>query len=375
MFDFEREYPSFLQALYCFVFYIIFFALCYKDYYTCKWIKTNHTPKLSTPIAILFFLFTLTYFVDSDYFHYYSYIKQIANGFNIATTEPVYKSIAWVSQYNYIIFRAIIWGSGLYIVSFIAKKAGIKPDFVLYLLFILYFGLFAYARASLAMAIAYCGFYYWSIEPHKYHDRMLGMIIMIIALAFHTSMIITILCCLVAPLLHWSKRRAFIYIFAIPLISTVIKFCLSIVINSGTTEAMIVHKLIYYSGSENVSGRTLLGKIQNTLEILTFVYPLILISYRVFFTPRLKDLVAVKFEIKLYKIAFLLVAISIAFLNIGLSTEVFSYRIRYMSMIPIVLSLTGLLQKNVILKKDIQICLLIGFIGTTMGLLSAVNHS
>lgn len=376
MFDFNRDTPSYIQALYCLLFYILFFVLCYKDYYTCRWVRTSHVPKLSTPVVILFFIFTLTYFVDTDYFHYYQYIRQISSGYKIYTTEPVYKIIAVISNYNYIIFRAIIWGSALWIVYITSKKIALKPDFVLYLLFILYFGLFAYARASLAMSILFLGYCLWTISTNKLLIKFLGFCVMCVAISFHSSMILALGCCLIAPLLKWSKKTIIIYTIAIPIISVLLKLCLNIIISSGSTEAMIINKLVLYSESDSGVSRTILGKIQNLLEILAFVYPIYLISYRVYFKYKISDITkSIKIELNLYKIAFILIAISVAFLNIGLNTEVFSYRIRYMSMLPIVYSLTGLFQKGYIKKLDIQICLLIGFIGTTMGLISAVNHA
>lgn len=375
MFDFDRESPSFIQAAYCLFFYIIFFVLCYKDYYTCRWVRKNHTPKLSSTIIILFFIITLTYFVDTDYFHYYEYLKTFSQGNQILTAEPVYQVIASIAQYKYLIFRALIWGSGIFIVYFTAKIAKIKPDFVLYFLFILYIGIFCYARASLGMAILFLGFYYLNCSKRNLKLRITGIIIMSISIFFHSSMIVALLCCLLAPLLKWSRYRIVIYIISIPILSWAIGIFLNYIINSGSSEVELVSKLIFYSELDNEAVRTLLGKIQTLLGILTFLLPLYFISYRVYFNNKVIDKKPISFEINLYKIAFILIAISFAFLNIGLTTEVFSYRIRFMAMLPIVYSFTGLLQKGIIIKKEAQICLLIGFIYTIMGMGSVVSHA
>ena len=375
MFDFDRESPSFIQAAYCLVYYVIFFVLCYKDYYTCIWVRTNHIPKLSTPIIILFFIFTLTYFIDTDYFHYYSYIKKISQGYNILTIEPIYKTIASIVQYQYLLFRAVVWGSAMTILYFTSRKAHIKPDYVLYFLFVMYFGLFAYARASLAMAIVYFGFYYWDNSRQRLSLKLMGLFIMCISVAFHSSMVLALICCLTAPLLKWTKSRILIYILAIPVISLMIKFLLNWFINSGSTESMVINKLIFYSETSGPVERTLLGELRNNLQILAFVCPLFFIGYRVYFRNIVKNIKALGFELDLFKISFLLLAISFAFLKIGLDTEVFSYRIRFMAMIPIVYSFIGLLQKKVIKIRDAQICLIIGFIYTIMGMLYTIKHA
>lgn len=375
MFDFNRESPTALQSLFCLVTYLSVLILCYKDYYSCRWIRNDRRIKLYWYIIFMPVLYAMTNFVDTDFFHYYRFVSDLSHGVKDNTIEPVYHEIANLTFYNYLLFRFFIWGFAFVLVFQECLRLRLKTDFVFYTLFVLYINLFTYARASLGMAVAFFGITLILTSRNRLSVKLGGILILCSSVFFHSSMVFIIVCSLFAYLLKWSKRWIIFYLIAIPCLTVGLGKIMSYMLNLEGIEGLMFSKLLYYSELENINERTLIGEIHNTLEISSFVVPLIIIARQVYFKSIHSDISSIRSELYLFKIAFVIVAISIAFLFIGLRTEVFSYRIRYMAIIPIVLSLCGLTIKNVVKRGEYQLCLLIGSASILMSLFSAVKNS
>lgn len=375
MLDFNRDNPTTLQSIFCLIAYLSVLILCYKDYYSCRWIHKTKRVKLYWYVILMSILYALTNFVDTDYFHYYRYVSHLSHGIEDNTVEPVYSEIAKLTFFNYLLFRFVIWGLAFFLLYRASLKLRIKPDFVFYTLFVLYINLFTYARASLGMAVAFLGITLIISAKKDAVIKIGGIIILLSSALFHSSMIVIVACSMIAYVLRWSKRWIIIYLIAIPCLTVGLRLIMDYLLNMDGVEGLIFSKLLYYSELESVHDRTLLGKIQYSLEILSFVIPLFFIAKRVYFQSSGICLNSKCNELFLFKTAFVLVGVSIAFLFIGLQTEVFSYRVRYMAIIPIVLSLCSLTMKNVIKRHEYQLCLLIGSATILMSLISAVKNS
>lgn len=375
VFDFNRDTPTALQSIFCLLSYLSVLIICYKDYYRCKWIRSNKRVKLYWYVILMPILYSLTNFVDTDYFHYFHFVSNLSRGIQDNSVEIIYHNIAKLTLFNYISFRLVIWGIAFLLLYNSCVRFKIKPDFVFYTIFILYVNLFTYARASLGMAVAFWGITIVLTAHKNIAIKIGGIVILLSSLLFHSSMIIVVACCLIAYLLKWSKRWIIEYLIAIPCLTMGIRIIMDFLLNLDGIEGLIFSKLSYYSELESTPNRTLLGKIQYSLEILSFIVPLYIMTKNVYFKSRSLYLDSIRYELSLYKIAFVLVSLSIAFLFVGLQTEVFSYRVRYMAIIPIVLSLCSLTIKKIIKRYEYQLCLLLGSATILMSLISSIKNA
>ena len=78
--------------------------------------------------ALVFCLFS---FWGTDWFHYAEMYFNIlyVSGFN-TSLESVYTLIAAISP-NYLVFRAIIWGSALYLLCLLFRHVSVRGDLLL----------------------------------------------------------------------------------------------------------------------------------------------------------------------------------------------------------------------------------------------------
>lgn len=110
----------------------------------------------------LFLLLCLFSFYDTDWFHYQDVMNKLRQTMFIdygqdTHIESGYIAIAKFVEYNYIFFRAIVWGTSILAFVFTIKRYNLSTAEGL--LFILPFVIiFTYARVTLTMALAFFAF-------------------------------------------------------------------------------------------------------------------------------------------------------------------------------------------------------------------------
>ena len=136
--------------------------------------------------ALVFCLFS---FWGTDWFHYAEMYFNIlyVSGFN-TSLESVYTFIAAISP-NYLVFRAIIWGSALYLLCLLFRHVSIRGDLLLTIFCALWLIDFGYGRIGLAYAMMYLG---GSILMKPVKNKillslMLGGALLILSLFFHKT--------------------------------------------------------------------------------------------------------------------------------------------------------------------------------------------
>ncbi len=372
--DIYREEPTSLESIFCFFIYMSFFIVTYNSYYRLKVVNGYEKTQSIITVSTFAILIAATYFIDADYFHYHKFVYNLSRGYEITTQEPIYVKIAQTVFYNYFLFRIVVWGLAFFIFYKTCKLCHIRGDEGIYALMIMYGNIFCYARASLGMAVLFYGFTKF-IECTSVKRKIVGLSIMILSIFFHTSMVIALLCCIIAMTVKWKRKTIVLILLAFPLIVLVLHMSIVKLLGNLGLDSMIMTKLQYYTDLENGAERSFIGRIQAFISILAFILPILLIAFRMYFNKRnaLEMWRVCKLELYCFQCAFLILVISFAFYFIGLGTEVFAYRIRFMAMIPIVISLLGLYYKRYLGKRPVQICFLVGFTAIAMKLFSALK--
>lgn len=81
----------------------------YKPAITSTVQFSNHRNKYGICVILLMCIFAVQ---DTDYFHYETALSAMAQG-AILHFEDAYYTIGDIVQYNYLLFRFVVWGSAL----------------------------------------------------------------------------------------------------------------------------------------------------------------------------------------------------------------------------------------------------------------------
>lgn len=135
---------------------------------------------------ILCLLFCLFSFWGTDWFHYLETFVIIKAGYG-TNLENVYVWIIQNISPNYLSFRLIVWGSALYLLFKTVNNLSVSKELVLLLFGVIYIIWFSYARATLAMVLAFYGYSLIVKNRHNSRSVVLGCLILLSSYYFHKT--------------------------------------------------------------------------------------------------------------------------------------------------------------------------------------------
>lgn len=286
------------------------------------------------PFLILFVLIHLLFAFDGgDYYHYNDYLlsKDMDN------MERVYTYIAELANYNYLLFRLIIWGSALFLFRQTSKRFGINADKAVFILYLMFISLFSYARASLAMAVYFYGISFLCIplKRNKVLSLLLGVGIVLLSIVFHKSMLFTALVSIMV-FVPINRRGLILFLilfaFSTPLLNTLFNTFVTpaYIFDEDINERIAQLQSVTYGDS--IIGFSRYEWIRRFLEYSTIVVPFLILTFRF---AKLKLLSLNNPDIKLYKVTLGILLVAISSYMIQFGNFVIFYRYLYMAIIPL----------------------------------------
>ena len=258
----------------------------------------------------------------------------------------------------------MVWGGALGLFMLTVKRLDFEVSKAVYLLYVMYFTLFDYARATLGMAMFFFGlsFLCLPINNHKIISYIIiGPLIMYCSTLFHNSMVIA---CAISWIVFIPMNKKILvtlivlFILSMPILMSLYERLIMMSLSSTSSAAS---KIIQYANqnSEFAEDTSTFELIRQLVEYATIITPLILISFRFFdekYTGRLHIAMQRYFKIAL---GFILLAFSMLMLS---NTFILFYRFLYISFIPVLLlffySRKNGIINNTIFKSVIIVCLL-----------------
>jgi hypothetical protein len=228
------------------------------------------------------------------------------------------------------------------------------------LLFCSYIVLFAYARATAAMAVYYWGvsFLCKPIRGYKWLSYIFGLIIIYFSWEFHNSAIIMILITIILflPINKWT--------IALVLIS------LPVIISISKDYFLIIENLAldnYEEIGERMSRHTKTERAYTYSQAILSIFrypsiyiPVIISTITLFIDNKFRTIPT--HIIRLYKVTFgIVLAASVLYL-FGPAFNTMFYRVLFMAMIPVCLIITTLYKEGYISKKQFKWCYMPGLI-------------
>lgn len=276
-------------------------------------------------------LFCIFDFCDGDFFHYKEHFNNIKLGYLSGSLENVYLSIIDFAP-TYYIFRFIVWGGAFYLIKIATLKLNIWNERFIFLFVVYCILIFAYARVSLALSIALCGF---SVIIYKknYINLFLGISIIIVSLLFHKS-ILLILILIPLSFLPLNRHTFKWLILSLPILIYVVNhFAIQFLGNFNLNEEQSAAVTNYIMESDGTANSGIARKlIDFSIQLPTYIGVYLIIKNWYLIKQNYFPLVRWSIYIVIFATSFIFFPF----------TNVIFYRIMYLARVPIVFSLTSM---------------------------------
>jgi len=365
VYNFDGEsIPAWVQLLF-WLLYMLVFVYAFKKT-ILSWHLNNRFKDVTWLFAIYFTLYTIFYCINDDYFQYRYWLDGV--DFSFWAKEKLYVYVILFCRhlsfdYPYEVFRLIVWGEAVFVVyqTFRLYKGLLLPGLSLLLLFVFYAGVFSYARASLAIAV-----YFMGIAIFLLHDRkalkLLGLGIALSSFYFHREMLIgiVVLPCLFIP--FERKKYSFVSVILLLIAIIAISFVSS---NLEFLDQMFDNDDISTKMEEiNEKGQGAF-RLSTLIKYLNFFYPFYLITKYCWKKKNPHSIVG------MYRITYGILMASVAFMVEFGSRSVYTYRIMYISMIPLTLLIGYGYSYGYFTKKQFLIIMILALLSNSIRFINA----
>lgn len=359
MLDFTITQPSRETNLYCFLLYLIIVFVNYYSY--DKGLRSNRQHGF---LLFGIVLFAVTSWIPGDWFHYQASMKFM---FVEARSEVIYLYLRRFLNYNYLLFRIVVWGLAAVLNTLAFKRLSLNIHNALFILFACFALLFSYARASLAMAVFYLGYSF--VCKYKEFDNkikfiVIGYGILLLSQFFHRSMIVLTAFSLVAFVPIKRKTIPLIIIIAAGVFYVGVAYLNEIVAMDMFTDEGIAGRL--ESADLEMEKKM---NIQLVARYASIYVPLFFITLSFF--RKTTRRVLPDSMINMYKLTVVVVSFALS-MNIAFSNDVFYYRTLYMAVVPICVLLSYLYSHKLLKKIEWYLSIFVGisYHIITLGLLA-----
>ena len=364
----ELSIPFWIKALYWGLYLGVFVYAVWKTLLSStKHGRQKEFAGLFTALFIVFFsLYAVFYCINPDYFRYRDWMN--VDSIDLWEKEDfyIYTVLFCMSlpfDYPFEVFRMIVWGGAVCIVylTYRIHRELLLPGLALLLLFVFYAGTFCYGRASLAMAVYFLGIaLYFNCKGFLW--KIPCIMIAISSYFFHHEMIIGIalLPCLFIP--FERKRYAFLSIFLLLIAIISLSFISS---NLQFLDQMFDNDELTDKIEEfNEKGQGAF-RLSTLVKYLNFFYPFYLIT-TCFWKRNIPHMVAV-----MYRITYGILMVSVAFMVVTGTRSVFSYRVMYISMIPMTLMIAFGYSHRYFTRKQFLILMILALLSNSIRFINA----
>lgn len=333
VYNFDGEsIPAWVQLLF-WLLYMVIFVYAFKKT-VLSWNRNKRYNDITWLFIVYFILYAIFYCVNDDYFQYRYWLYGF--DFSYWGKEMFYVYAILFSrrlpfEYQFEVFRLIVWGGAFSIAYYIYRmyRGLLLPGLTLLLLFVFYSSAFCYGRASLAMAVYFLGIaLYLGLGNKGVFLKILGVVIAIFSYSFHHEMLvgIALLPCLFIKfekrsMSYFSLLGLVIAMIALTYLSSYAQYLDSLFDNDELSS-----KVENFAEKEQGAFR-----LSTLIKYLDYFYPFFLITKH-FWNRKVPYFIA-----GMYRITYGILMVSFAFMVVLGSRSVFSYRIMYITMIPLAL--------------------------------------
>lgn len=360
----EFSIPLWVKALFWGFYMVVFVYAVWK--LLIKAPRNKREVEVNYLIVLYFAAYAVFYCVNPDYFSYRAWLYGL--DFTYWNKEVVYVDIILICRslpvtYPYEVFRLIVWGGAVLLAyhTFRMYKEMALPGLVFLFLFVFHSSTFSYARASLAMAV-----YFFGISVHLCLKdpslRIWGIIAAIFSFFLHREMLvgIAVLPCILIPFERKHMTRLSI-IWLIIAVATITYFKSNFQIFDAMFDNDDISSKIE-SYNETAQGSFRLSTLVNYLK---YFFPFYVITKCILKrTPPMPIL-------GMYRITYAVIMSSAAFMIVFGLRSVYTYRVLYITMIPLTLLVGYCYCNGYFTKKQILILFILALLSNSTRFINA----
>ena len=345
--------------------YIAVFIYAWKTLLST--IKYKEKKVVTVLFGVFFALYAVFYCINSDYFNYREWLS-FADIY-YWNKEKFYLYLVLFCRslpfdYPFEVFRLIVWGGGIFLAyyTFRLYRELLLPGLTLLLLFVFHAGTFCYARASLAMAVYFLGIALY-LSNDKKLLKLLGICVALLSYYFHHEMLvgIVLLPCLFIP--FERKAMSFLSIFLLLVAIIAISFVSS---NLEFLDQMFDNDVL----SEKMEDFN--EKEQKTFRLSTLIkYLKYFLSFYLITKYCWKKKVPYSLKV-MYRLTYGILMVSVAFMIVFGLRSVYTYRIMYISMIPLTLMIGYGYNKGYFTRMQLLVLMLIVLLNNSTVIINAL---
>ncbi len=331
----------------------------------------------TTWIFFCFFLFVLTWWLNTDYYGYANYAQfgDVDFNFNpLLELEVGGQFIASIVNGDWLGFRVGVWGTALILFVLTLRRFELNVQHGLFILFLMYYNIFCYGRVTLAMAIYFYGLSFLC-KPLKNNlfSIIIGVLLIYCCHFFHRSAILMIV---LTPMLFfasfrkWFKTNRYMILLLFVILMGIV-VGIEGLYSIGGLDDKTQHKLEMYEQRE-MAKANILGVIGEIIDYTSYILPNIVLIYYLF---KLRKGVLPLYITRLMIVGLSIFVTSIAFYFSGEGQFTLFYRVLFMTMIPVSLVLTYMHTEGIISRKNLILIFLPALLRTFYTFLPAIVNS
>lgn len=362
----EYSIPYWIRVLYYSLYLAVYVYAIWKLFLSAP--KFNKTSDVTRWFVLFFVIYAVFYCINTDYFRYREWIY--GRDFSLWDKEQFYVYVILLCRripfdYPFEVFRLIVWGGAIAIAYFTFRlyRSLLLPGLALLLLFVFNAGTVSYARASLGMAAYFLGIAIYLFNKNKGMSwRILGIALAVSSYYLHRELIVAIglLPVLFMPL--EKKRMVFMSVLGLVAAIIVLSFFIS---NTEYLDSIfdnddITSKMEEFNEQEQGAFR-----LSTFIGYMKYFYPFYLIT-KIFWRKKLPYTVA-----GMYRVTYGILMASIAFMVVAGLRSVYTYRVMYISMIPMALLTAYCYCNGYFKKRDFVIMMLIALVASSVRFVNA----
>lgn len=337
-----------------FAYFFILILYYRRVVYNVLWAKTKD------PSKVFLFLLIMTFCVceicTGDFIGTQETVKTYHG---IDHLEVIYPTIIEFVHNNYLAFRLLLWGGGVFLMTQSFKNFGIDPYRSLFYLFASYVTYYSYTRAGVAMTVFFYGFSFLFDKKRKNRLLMLiGITLILLSFFFHRSMALLILLTLFS-FMPLYKKLVPLYLFAIIAVFIMANYLSQQILSIAMgVEDLSEQAEIYQLRTGTQFVGTILSKIIFLWQKMVFHIPFWITMIALFKNQRVVHIPAN--ILALSKLSAILYIYFMLMLFVYSSDSPFYYRYEGMMYIPLTIMVNYLYKVRVLSRKTYSRLILLG---------------
>ena len=199
------------------LFNVFIFLLCFIKYRKNIEKKSTYLKDCGNLPFVMLAVYSVFAFSEADTYHYYKIYDEMVCYHNVIHVEPFYYWLIENLPGNYWLWRAVIWGTAVYLLNLCSKKIEVESQYFALFFVAFFFIQFSISRGALGFSLlVYCIIVFFSKERTRLIDIFVLLFGFCMAIFLHKSIVVFMAVFVVSFFVKIKKKHVFVSLIAFP---------------------------------------------------------------------------------------------------------------------------------------------------------------